>query len=526
MVFNPLYYFVTNQNYLSMKTKNIIFTFLISAITTIAVIFGYNAYQQNHNNPNFQSNGIPSNYKYAGLYDSNGNPSPFPGDFTQASEAGIPTVVHIKTTTKPQQTNNNLPRKNPFADIFGDDMFDQFFGQGGGGRQPAVPQMASGSGVIISQDGYIVTNNHVVAGADEVNVTLSDRKSYTAKVIGADPSYDLAVIKVEAKGLPFMLYGNSSDVKIGQWVLAIGYPLNLDATVTAGIISAKSRSLKLNRDKDGNTAGAVDSYLQTDAAVNMGNSGGALINTNGEMIGINSAIASRSGYYQGYSYAIPVNIVKKVVNDLIKYGSVQRGYIGAMFVDPGEMTAKEKEANNIPLTADGLYITDLDKSGAAFKAGMKPGDIIRQLNGKEVHSSSELQELISNYKPGDKIDVTYDRNGTEKTVQVTLKNSAGDYDIVKKAELMEKLGADLVTLDPKTARELKLSGGVVVKKIGSGVLNDQTRMRDGFIITQANGKPVKNIDELKAIIGNNSEVTIQGVYPGYNEPFEYPLILK
>ncbi|MEO6818428.1 MAG: trypsin-like peptidase domain-containing protein [Ginsengibacter sp.] len=509
-----------------MKTRNVFFTFLISAATTLAVIFGYNTYQHNSNNPNFQANGIPSNYKFAGLYDSNGNPSGVPGDFTQAAEASIPTVVHIKTITKPQAAaNNNLPQKNPFSDIFGDDMFDQLFGQGGG-RQRSVPQMASGSGVIISDDGYIVTNNHVVAGADEVNVTLSDRKTYTAKVIGADPSYDLAVIKVEAKGLPFMLYGNSADVKIGQWVLAIGYPLNLDATVTAGIISAKSRSLGLNRDKNGKAAGAVESYLQTDAAVNMGNSGGALINTNGQMIGINSAIASPTGYYNGYSYAIPVDIVKKVVNDLIKYGSVQRGYIGAMFVDAGAMSSKEKEANNVPQSADGLYITDLDKAGAALQAGMKPGDIIRKLNGQAVNSSSELQELISGFKPGDKIAVTYDRNGSLKTTDVTLKNSAGDYEIVKKAELMDKLGADLVTLDPKTARDLKLGGGVVVKKIGPGVLNDQTRMRDGFIITQANGKPIKNIDELKAIIGNNSDVTIQGVYPGYNEPFEYPLILN
>ena len=508
-----------------MKTRNILFTFIISAVTAVSVIFGYNYYQQNHNNPNFQANGIPANYKYAGLYDSNGNPSGVPGDFTQAAEASIPTVVHIKTTTKPQAANNNLPRKNPFSDIFGDDMFDQLFGQGGR-QQRAVPQMASGSGVIISDDGYIVTNNHVVAGADELNVTLSDRKTYTAKVIGADPSYDLAVIKIDTKGLPFMLYGNSADVKIGQWVLAIGYPLSLDATVTAGIISAKSRSLGLNRDKDGKSAGAVESYLQTDAAVNMGNSGGALINTDGRLVGINAAIASPTGYYSGYSYAIPVDIVRKVVNDLIKYGSVQRGYIGAMFVDPGAMSTKEKEANKIPLTADGLYITDLDKSGAAFQAGMKPGDIIRKINNQAVNSSSEMQELISSFKPGDKLNVTYDRNGTVKTVQLTLKNSAGDYDIVKKAELMEKLGADLVTLDAKTARELKLSGGVVVKKIGSGILNDQTRMRDGFIITQVNGKPIKSIEELKTMIGNNADVTIQGVYPGYNEPFEYPLIMK
>lgn len=506
-----------------MKTRSIIFTVLISAFTTLAVIFAFNKYQRS-DNPNFQSS-VPSNYKFAGLFDADGNPNAAPSDFTQASAAAIPTVVHIKTKVTPKQANNNLPRRNPFSDMFGDDMFDQLFGQGGR-QQRAMPQMASGSGVIISEDGYIVTNNHVVAGADEVTVTLSDRKTYTAKVIGSDPSYDLAVIKVDAKGLPFMLYGNSSDVKIGQWVLAIGYPLNLDATVTAGIVSAKSRSLGLNRDKDGSRAGAVESYIQTDAAVNMGNSGGALINPNGQLIGINAAIASPTGYYNGYSYAIPVNIVKKVVNDLIKFGSVQRGYIGAMFIDASDLTTAQKTEAKIPANADGLYITDLDKQGAALAAGIKVGDIIRKVNGVAISSSAELQEQLSNFKPGDKVNLTIDRNGNSSNFNLTLKNRAGNYDIVKKDEMIDKLGADLVTLDPKIARDLKLTGGVVVKKIGEGVLNDQTRMRDGFIITMANGKPVKNLEELAAIVNSSSEVTIQGVYPGYNEPFEYPLILK
>ncbi len=488
-----------------MKTKNIFFTVLVSAITTMAVIFGYNKYQHNNNNPNFQSFTVPANYKYAGLFDSNGNPSAAPADFTQAAAAAIPTVVHIKTKTNPKQVNNNLPQqRNPFSDLFGDnDMFDQLFGQGRG-RQRMLPQMASGSGVIISDDGYIITNNHVVAGADEVTVTLSDRKTYTAKVIGADPSYDLAVVKVDAKNLPFMLYGNSADVKIGQWVLAIGYPLNLDATVTAGIISAKSRSLGLNRD----------------------NSGGALINTNGQLIGINSAIASPTGYYNGYSYAIPVDIVKKVINDLIKYGSVQRGYLGAMFVDAGNMTNEQKQANKIPVSADGIYITDLVKDGAALQGGMKVGDIIRKVNGVDINSGSELQEQLSSFKPGDKVQITYDRNGSSNTVQVTLKNNAGNYGIVKRDEMIDKLGANLETLDSKKAKDLGLSGGVVVKKINEGVINDQTRMRDGFIITKANGKDVKSLEDLKSIIGTRSDVTITGVYPGYNEPFEYPLDLS
>jgi len=508
-----------------MKTKNILFSVLISALTTVGVIYGYNTYQHNNNNPNFQSTNIPSNYKYAGFFDGNGNPTPGPVDFTQAAEAAIPAVVHIKTKTNPRQVSNNLPnQKNPLSDMFGDDdLFNQFFGNGK--QQRIYPQMGSGSGVIISDDGYIVTNNHVVAGADEVTVTLSDRKTYTAKVIGFDPSYDLAVVKVNAKNLPFMLYGNSNDVKIGQWVLALGYPLNLDATVTAGIISAKSRSLGLNHDMTGGHSMAVESFLQTDAAVNPGNSGGALINTNGQLIGINSAIASPTGYYNGYSYAIPVDIVKKVINDLVKYGSVQRGFLGAMFIDAGMLTDQEKKKENIPANIDGIYITDLTKDGGAIQAGIKKGDVIKKINKVSINSGAELQEQLSNYKPGDKVNVTYDRNGTENSVQVTLKNNAGNYAIVKPGGMIDKLGAQLETLDPRKAKEYGLNGGVIVRKINEGVINDQTRMRDGFIITKANGKEIKSIDDLKDVIGIGKQVTIEGIYPGYNEPFEYPLVL-
>ena len=508
-----------------MKTKNILLTVLISALTTMSVIFGYNKYQHNSNNPNFQASNIPSNYKYAGFFDDKGNPTPGPVDFTEAANAAIPAVVHIKTKTNPRQVSNNLPnQKSPFSDLFGDDdLFNQFFGNGR--QQRIYPEMGSGSGVIISDDGYIVTNNHVVAGADEVTVTLSDRKTYTAKVIGSDPSYDLAVVKVDAKNLPFMLYGNSADVKIGQWVLALGYPLNLDATVTAGIISAKSRHLGLNRDRNGGQSMAVESFLQTDAAVNPGNSGGALINTNGQLIGINSAIASPTGYYNGYSYAIPVDIVKKVVNDLVKYGSVQRGFLGAMYIDAGMLSDQDKKKENIPSNIDGIYITDLTKDGAAMQAGIQKGDVIRKINDYSINSGSELQEQLSNYKPGDKVNVTIERNGTQRVFQVTLKNNAGNYAIVKPDEMIDKLGAELQTLDPKKAKDYGIEGGVVVRKINEGAINDQTRMRDGFIITKANGKDIKSVDDLKNIIGNDKQVTITGIYPGYNEPFEYPLVL-
>ncbi|MBA2250163.1 MAG: trypsin-like peptidase domain-containing protein [Chitinophagaceae bacterium] len=508
-----------------MNLKNILSTIALSVVTTLGVIVGYNKFEHNSNNPNFQSS-LPSNYKYAGFFDGNGSPSAGPLDFTQAAAAATPTVVHIKTKTNPRQATNNLtnPQKNPFSDMFGDnsDLFDQFFGNG---NRKMMPQMASGSGVIISEDGYIVTNNHVVDGADELTVTLSNKKTYTAKVIGADPSYDLAVIKVNASNLPFMIYGTSDDVKVGQWVLAIGYPLTLETTVTAGIISAKGRSLGLNHDRTGSKAMAVESFLQTDAAVNMGNSGGALINTNGQLIGINSAIASPTGYYSGYSYAIPVNIVRKVVNDLIKYGSVQRGFLGAKFTDASGLTDEAKKQLQIPLTTDGIYIDEVTATGAANAAGIRKGDVIRKINDVPIESGSDMQEQLSNYKPGDKVNVTYERNGSPYTVQVTLKNNSGNFDIVKADEMIDRLGAELVTLDSKKAREYGVEGGVVVKKINDGVINNQTRMRDGFIILKANGKTVKTVDELRAVIGTSKDLTVQGVYPGYNEPFEYPLIL-
>jgi len=506
-----------------MKTKHILSTILISALTTLGVIFGYTKFHQN-NNPNFQSTfTVPSNYKQAG-FNQDGTPNAGPVDFTQAAAAALPTVVHITTKTSPRQVNNNLPnQKNPFSDMFGDNLFDQLFGNGN--RQRSMPEKASGSGVIVSDDGYIITNNHVVAGADEVTVTLSNKKSYTAKVIGSDPSYDLAVVKINATNLPFMLYGNSDETKIGQWVLAIGYPLTLETTVTAGIISAKGRTLGLNRDKTGSRSLAVESFIQTDAAVNMGNSGGALINTNGQLIGINSAIASPTGYYSGYSYAIPVNIARKVVNDLIKYGSVQRGFLGAQYLDATGLTDDEKKQAQLPVNADGIYITNLSTNGAAKAAGIKEGDIIRKIDDANIISGSDMQETLSRYKPGDKVNVTYERNGALNTVAVSLKNSSGNFDIVKAETMMDKLGADLVSLDSKLAKTYNIPGGVIVKKINAGAINDQTRMRDGFIITKANGKPVKSVDELRSIIGASKDVKIEGVYPGYDETFEYPLDL-
>ena len=509
-----------------MKFKQVFFTVVISAVTALGVMWGYNTYFKGNNTYGGQENGvIPSNYKFAKLTE-NSNTPPGAIDFTQPAAAALPTVVHIKTKTNARQVSNNLPKNqrpaNPFSDFFGDDMMEQFFGN----RKGYVPeQRASGSGVIISADGFIVTNNHVVENADELDVTLSNKKSYKAKVIGTDPAYDLAVIKIEASGLPFLLYGNSDEVKIGQWVLALGYPLNLETTVTAGIVSAKARSLGLN--KGTKTSSPVESFIQTDAAVNQGNSGGALINTNGLLIGINSAIASPTGFYSGYSYAIPVNIVKKVVDDLIKYGNVQRGYLGVATANTNDIPDEAKTRLNLSYNGDGLVITEISASSGASDAGLKKGDIIKSVNGVELTLPSELQELVTRYKPSDKITIVFSRNGTDKTVVATLKNKAGNFDLVKTDNsTLSKLGGDFANLDPKKAKEYGVPGGVIVKKIGTGPLSDQTRMRDGFIIVKANDKDIKNTIDLEKAFGSGKTITISGFYPGYDGLYDYPITLE
>ena len=504
-----------------MKLKQILFTIAISAVTAFGVIWGYGKFASKSIYAGQASGVIPPNYKLAGFND---NTPPGAVDFMQPAATALPTVVHIKTKTNAKQVSNNLPRnrpQSPFSDFFNDDIFEQFFGNRGNSYIPE--QRASGSGVIISDDGYIVTNNHVVENADELTVTLNNKKSYTAKVIGTDPAYDLAVIKIDATALPFLLYGNSDDAKIGQWVLAIGYPLNLETTVTAGIISAKARTLGLN--KNTKTSTAVESFIQTDAAVNQGNSGGALINTNGQLIGINSAIASPTGYYSGYSYAIPVNIVKKVVEDLIKYGNVQRGYLGVSTANTNDVPEDLK--TKLKFSGDGLVITEIASNSAALDAGLKKGDIIKSVNGTAVSIASELQELVTKYKPSDKINIVYSRGGKEFTTTATLKNKMGNFDIVKQDNsASQKLGADFASLDAKKAREFGVPGGVVVKKINDGALKDQTRMRDGFIIVKVNDTDIKTLDDFMKMTGAAESITITGFYPGYDGLFDYPITLK
>ena len=497
-----------------MKVKQIVAVVLISAATALTTMWGYSRFTVGKTYYYSQDSGkVPANY--AKFFD--GDKKQFSGgpvDFSDAASAAIPATVHIKTKTI-RTASNNLPHRNPFSDLFGIDP-DDFFGNGNG--MHSMPEMASGSGVIISNDGYIVTNNHVVDGADEVTVTLSNRKSFKAKVVGTDPSSDIAVVKIEAQGLPFLLYGNSDDVKIGQWVLAVGYPLNLETTVTAGIVSAKGRTLDINRSK---SAPPIESFIQTDAAVNPGNSGGPLINPEGQLIGINSAIASPTGSYAGYSFTIPVNIVKKIVSDIMKFGTPQRAYLGIQYPS-NEMSDDQKKQMGIR-DGEGVYVMDVTADGAALQAGIKKGDMIEKLNDITVSTGAEMVGQIATFRPGDKINVTYKRDGKDYTATITLRNNTGTTAVVKTSAL-DKLGADLQTLDKKAATEMGVKGGVVVKSVQENGLMDKSRIQEGFIILKANGNDVLSKEDFQKIVANSTvTVKLEGVFPGYEGVYSFPL---
>ncbi len=494
-----------------MKIKQLFIVVLLSASTTVGTLFAYQYIGSKNRTIQGAGTQIPANY--AGLFEGKTAAGEPPADFSKASQAAVPAVVHITTIIK---GNSGYQRRSPFADLFGDD-FDDFFDM----PQRSTPQRASGSGVIVSNDGYIVTNNHVIDEASEIKVTLNNKKTYVAKLIGTDPSSDLAMLKIEEKNLPFILYGNSDMVKIGQWVLAVGYPLNLETTVTAGIVSAKSRSLGLNARKSNSP---IESFIQTDAAVNQGNSGGALINTNGELVGIVSAIASPTGAYAGYSYAIPVNIVKKIINDLLQYGTVQRAYLGVSYLTDN-IPDSEKEKIGFK-EGIGVYVREVAKDGAAANSGLKEGDYITKINGVKVVSGSEMVEQVAGYKPGDKITITYQRDGKEFNSTITLKNRSGSYSIVK-SETLESLGGEFETLSAEKAKEYGFRGGVIVKRIKeNGLIDQQTRMRDGFIIIKANGVTVNNVEELENALSKGTRIVFDGFYPGYDGSYSYVLETK
>lgn len=418
-------------------------------------------------------------------------------DFRAAAEQTVHAVVHIKTKFTSQQTYY--------------DPFQGFFGGGSGMQIVPKEQESSGSGVIISNDGYIVTNFHVVQNAEKIEVTLNDKRTYEAELVGTDPNTDLAVLRVQEKGLPFIAYGNSDDVKVGEWVLAVGNPFNLTSTVTAGIVSAKARNINIISG-NGSGSGAVESFIQTDAAVNPGNSGGALVNTLGQLVGINSAIATSTGSFSGYSFAVPVNLVRKVVVDLVEFGTVQRGYLGINIKDVDAQLVKEQKLGKL----NGVYVVGVLADGAAASAGLDGGDVIIKVAEIFVNNVSELQEQVNNFRPGDKVVVTYVRDSKEKIVNVILKNKNNSAELLKKEDKsmdVESLGAVFETIAPEDMKRLNISNGLRVSKLGSGKLRN-SGIREGFIITSVDKNKVSSPDELKKILDNKKGgILIEGLYP-------------
>lgn len=446
-----------------------------------------------------------------------------PVDLTYAAEKSLPSVVHI-FSTKNSKVQTVEVENDPFSDFFSDPF--GFFGnpQGNGGKQRrsvrTPKQQGSGSGVIISADGYIVTNNHVVADADELTVTLNDNKEYSARIIGTDKASDLALIKIDGKNLPAITIANSDDIKVGEWVLAVGNPFNLTNTVTAGIVSAKARSLYQN---------GVESFIQTDAAINPGNSGGALVNTRGELIGINAMLYSQTGSFSGYGFAIPTSIMNKVVADLKQYGTVQRALIGIQGQDvKNYVDAKKDKGEDIDLgTMEGIYVAKVTEESAAEEAGMKEGDVITAIDGKPVNKMAELQEVLAKKRPGDKVTVTYLRDKKKATKTVTLKNEKGNTQVVKKADL-DVLGGNFRAITNAQKEQLNIGYGLEVLKVNSGRLKT-AGITKGFIIQRVNDNAVKTIDDLQNAVKEASTskdpvLYIQGVYPtGKKAYFAVPL---
>ncbi len=435
-----------------------------------------------------------------------------PVDFTKAAESSLHAVVHIQATQQAKAQSAQAPV----------DIFEYFFGgRGRGQQQQAQPQVGFGSGVIVSKDGYIVTNNHVIDGADEITVKLNDNREFKARLIGSDPSTDLALVKVESKDeLPTIPVGNSDNLKVGEWVLAVGNPFNLNSTVTAGIVSAKARSLGVYN-------GGIESFIQTDAAINRGNSGGALVNAKGELVGINSVLSSPTGAYAGYGFAIPTTIMTKVIADLKEYGTVQRALLGIKGASlGGNLMEDQQKIDNTGTTlrdkakefgvTGGVWVREIVDGGSAASADIQENDVIVGINDKKVHSFADLQEALAQHRPGDKIMVKVVRNKKEKTVSVVLKNEQGTTNIVKEAG-MDILGAAFKELPDDLKKQLNLGYGLQVTGVNGGKMAE-AGIRKGFIILKANDQPMRTVTDLETVMkaavkSPNQVLFLTGIFP-------------
>jgi len=481
--------------------------FLAAVLGSVCTVASYQWIDQDHEKVklDYVSN-IPT-AKVA--YGENGKAVPL--DFTVAAEKVMPAVVHITSTQ--QASARGEETYNPFQDLFGQ-------------QAPMGPSQSSGSGVIINKDGYIVTNNHVVDGADVVEVSLLDNRTFKAEVIGTDPDTDIALIKIDQKGLPFLSFVDSDKAKVGEWVLAVGNPYNLNGTVTAGIISAKGRSINILGGKRGvaNEQGstAIESFIQTDAAINPGNSGGALVDLEGGFLGINTAIASPTGSYSGYGFAVPSDIVSKVIEDLLEFGVVQRGWLGVSIASVNSDLVKEHDLT----VNEGAYVRGFAESSSAKEAGLKEGDVVTKIDGIDIRSNTALIEYIGRRRPGDKVNVTVNRKGKELTLPVELKNRKGKSETVKREEIkgLASLGIELEDIDAKVLKKLDIQSGVRVKDLGNGKLARYTEMREGFIITKVNDTPVKSVKEVAEIFSGKKPgelIILSGTYEDFPREFNY-----
>lgn len=493
--------------------RTMIFAGLIALLVSLSSIF---IQQQLSSEKTIQIEHINSTPSSQAVYTLDENGEIIPLDFKETARKVLHGVVHIKSTIMYDQnesSRNYRSLPDPFRDFFGDE-FREFFNQPNQPRnqQPAprnrgeLPaRVGTGSGVIISPDGYIVTNNHVIDNAQDIEVTLNDNRTYKATVIGTDPSTDIAVIQIKEKDLPTVPFVNSDEIQVGEWVLAVGNPMGLTSTVTAGIVSAKGRNINIVRDRY-----AVENFIQTDAAINPGNSGGALVNLDGGLVGINTAIASPTGSFAGYGFAVPANIVSKVVEDLIEYGMVQRGVLGIMIRTVDGNLAKQKDLSVI----QGVYVDSLVDNSAAQAAGILAGDVIVSVDDMPVNSSPELQGIIAQHRPGEIVKLDVLRKNQEKTFEVKLNNRDGEPMLASKDNFfMRELGAELENVSAELAESLDIQGGVQVNKLFAGKIRRQTTMKEGFIITHVNGKPVKSVKELQnQLEGYEGGVMLEGIY--------------
>ena len=439
-----------------------------------------------------------------------------PVDLTYAAEKALPAVVHIKYVQNSKVQTVEV-EQDPFSDFFGPFGFFGYPDQGNGKQKRKVQtpkKEATGSGVIISSDGYIVTNNHVVNGADELTVTLNDNREFSARIIGTDPNTDLALIKINGKSLPTLPVGDSDNLKVGEWVLAVGNPYNLSSTVTAGIVSAKARSMG----GEGSNGPQISSFIQTDAAINPGNSGGALVNAKGELVGINAMLYSQTGSYSGYGFAIPTTIMNKVVDDLKQYGTVQRAVLGIRGGDVLNYINAQKDANKeVDLgTNEGVYIAEVSDGSSASAAGIVKGDVIIEADGKKITKMSELQELLSKKRPGEKVTLTYLHNKAKRSKTVTLMNAQGNTKVIKTADL-DMLGASFRPVTEQQKKEFDLSFGLEVTKVGKGAIKD-SGIEQGFIMQYANDTSLKSISDLQELVKSASTskdpvLIVKGVWP-------------